>query len=226
MPTDFYSEAQVTLQNSGGETLTSFRGVPGDTLFGREIVDRGVSSISDLLVVPRYSTSFDLNDNQTVLLGASAAFGPNGTGDSERTRIYGVDGFWKWKASNAFKGFPFVKVQGELMHRDAETAAVPAQDLPATTFRDWGGYLQANWGFKPMYVVGLRVDTVDGDTGDPPAADLEGRLRLSPVFTWFPTEYSKLRLQYNFDDGDQLSDEHSLWLQMEYLLGAHAAHKF
>ena len=66
-----------------------------------------------------------------------------------------------------------------------------------------------------------------GDTGDPGDPALASRLRLSPVWTWFPTEYSKLRLQYNFDQGDAFErDEHSLWLQLEFLLGAHAAHKF
>ena len=47
------------------------------------------------------------------------------------------------------------------------------------------------------------------------------------MLTWFPTEFSKLRLQYNFDRSDLFPhDEHSLWLQLEFLLGAHAAHKF
>jgi hypothetical protein len=227
MPTDFYSEALVALQNSHGETLSSFRSLPGETLFGRDIVETGVSTVSDLLVVPRYTTSFDLSDTQTLLLGASAALGPNGTGDSNRSRIYGVDAFWKWKSPTAFRGFPFLKLQGELMHREVSTAAAPEQELAAETFRDWGGYLQLNWGYRPGHVVGLRLDNVDGDLGNPEQPGLARRFRLSPVLTWFPTEYSKLRLQYNFDHGDALErDEHSLWLQLEYLLGAHAAHKF
>jgi hypothetical protein len=238
LPTDFYSEAFLTLQNSQGETLSSFRGVPGETLFGRELVDRDVKTVSDLLLVPRYAASFDLSDTQTLLVGASAALGPNGTGTDGRTRIYGVDGFWKWKAPNAFKGFPFVKVQGELMYRDlfADTSAAPSDaGAPgAASFDDWGGYLQVNWGFKPGFVAGIRADSVGGDTGTPAgdasgpdASGLAHRFRLSPVLTWFPTEYSKLRLQYNFDHGDAFAaDEHSLWLQLEFLLGAHSAHKF
>jgi len=227
MPTDFYSEALVTVQNSQGETLTSFRSLPGETLFGRDIVETGVSTISDLLVVPRYTTSFDLSDTQTLVLGASAALGPNGTGESAETRIYGVDAFWKWKSPTAFKGFPFLKLQGELMRREVSAAAVPEQELAAETFEDWGGYLQLNWGYRPGHVLGLRLESVDSDLADPEQPELARRLRLSPVVTWFPTEYSKLRLQYNFDHGDALErDEHSLWLQLEYLLGAHAAHKF
>jgi len=236
LPTNFYSEAYLTLQNSQGETLSSFRSVPGESLFGREIVEREVKSVSDLLLAPRYAASFDLSDTQTLLVGASAALGPNGTGENGKTRIYGVDGFWKWKAANAFKGFPFVKVQGELMYRDLYADASPDGAQPSASFDDWGGYLQINWGFKPGYVAGLRFDSVGGDSGgleggdptDNPDTDaLRRRIRLSPVLTWFPTEYSKLRLQYNFDRGDAfVDDEHSLWLQLEFLLGAHSAHKF
>ena len=226
MPTPFFSEAMVAVQNSGGETLNSFRSLPGERLFGREIVERGVSSVSDFLVVPRYTASFDLSDTQTLLVGASAALGPNGTGPDGRTRIYGVDGFWKWKPTNAFRGFPFVKVQGELMRREVSAAEL-APDFAAAKFDDWGGYLQLNWGYKAGHVLGLRVDRVGGDLGDPEDSALASRLRISPVLTWFPTEYSKLRLQYNFDQGDALEDdEHSIWLQLEFLLGAHAAHKF
>ncbi|HKH45935.1 MAG TPA: hypothetical protein VKM72_14835 [Thermoanaerobaculia bacterium] len=225
LPSEFYSEAFLTVQNSQGETVTSFRGTPGETLFGRETGERPVASFSDLLVVPRYSASFDLSDTQTILLGASAALGPNGTGSSARTRIYGLDGFWKWKPVNAFQGFPFVKVQAEVMRRGATVGAT--EDLPAASFSDWGGYLQANWGYRARKVVALRIDRVGGDSGEPRDPALGARWRLSPAFTWFPTEYSKLRLQYNFDRGDTLQqDEHSLWLQLEFLLGAHAAHKF
>jgi len=227
IPSNFYSEAMLTVQNGHGETLSSFGSVPGETLFGRDIGHQEVSSLSDLLIVPRYTASFDLSDTQTLLFGASAALGPNGTGSEGHTRIYGLDGFWKWKPNNAFRGFPFFKVQGEVMRRNVEADASADGLLPRETFVDWGGYLQGSWGFKPGFVAGLRLDRVNGDQAAPPEADLAPRWRLSPAFTWFPTEYSKLRLQYNFDrSNDFRGDEQSLWLQFEFLLGAHAAHKF
>ena len=71
------------------------------------------------------------------------------------------------------------------------------------------------------------MDRVAGDQGNPVDPNLAPRWRLSPALTWFPTEFSKLRLQYNFDRSDLFpQNEHSLWLQLEFLLGAHAAHKF
>lgn len=239
MPTSFYSEAYLAVQNSQGETAPSFRGVPGETLFGREIHERTVSRFTDLLIVPRYAASFDVSDTHTLLLGASGAFGPNGTGEKARTRVLGLDAFWKWKPTNAFRGFPFVKVQAEWMHRSASTgegreqpevserAEVSEHPEVSTTFRDWGSYLQVNYGYKAGYVAAVRVERVDGDTGHPQDEALAARWRFSPALTWFPTEYSKLRLQYNFDKGDAFAGtEHSVWLQLEFLLGAHAAHKF
>ena len=52
------------------------------------------------------------------------------------------------------------------------------------------------------------------------------RWRLSPNLTWYPTEFSKIRLQYNYDDREIEGVDHSVWLQFEFLLGAHAAHTF
>ena len=52
------------------------------------------------------------------------------------------------------------------------------------------------------------------------------RWRISPNLTWYPTEFSKVRLQYNYDDRREVGVDHSVWLQFEFLLGAHAAHKF
>jgi hypothetical protein len=46
------------------------------------------------------------------------------------------------------------------------------------------------------------------------------------VLTFYPSEFSKIRLQYNYDRGEFFGTEHSIWLQLEFLLGAHGAHKF
>ena len=58
---------------------------------------------------------------------------------------------------------------------------------------------------------------------DPNRSD---RFRTSPDLTFYPTEFSKLRLQYNYDHGQLLGDDSSVWVQVEFLLGDHAAHKF
>lgn len=271
MPLPFFSELTFGIQNSQGETASSFRsgghshggeeeGVPLG--FRHPDNDRGVKGIGDLLFTPRLATSFDLTDNQTILMGASAAFGPNSSGSSgdTATQIYGVDAYWKWKPSNAEAGFPFVSWQTEAMLRRYQLGAFdwdengngalddgevldPNTGLPAVlgreTVTDWGFYSQVLYGFRKGWVAGLRLDYVNGNRadyerlgltldGESLGRDLERneRWRISPNLTWYPTEFTKIRLQYNYDDRRDIGQDHSVWLQFEFLLGAHSAHKF
>jgi len=111
--------------------------------------------------------------------------------------------------------------------------------LRGETLTDYGLYSQIVWGFRKGWVAGLRGDYVWGEKGayekfpksfngelitTDPLRDC--RWRISPNLTWYPTEFSKLRLQYNYDRRQQLGEDHSVWLQFEFLLGMHAAHKF
>jgi len=225
MPTPFYSELLVGVENASGDTMTSFGWVAGESQFGRPLAPDVVKSFGDMLYVPRYNASFDIGDTQTLVVGASGAFGPNSTGAGADTAIGGVDVLWKWKSPRADKGFPFVKVQAEGMARSYDAAATAT--LPDATFHDHGAYAQVVWGIKPMWTVGARYDTVGGDVGDDPADPrFQPRRRSSLEGTWYPTEYSKLRVQYAYDDRTGSANASSVWLQFEFLLGAHAAHKF
>jgi hypothetical protein len=190
-----------------------------------------VERLQDLLIVPRIATSFDLTETQTLLFGASAAFGPNNSGPSARTQVYGVDGYWKWKPAAAQAGFPFVSMQSEAMLRrydaaERVSADAPTVTLPNETLRDRGAYAQVLWGIKPRIVAGLRGDWAKGDKGAFESVIRGNRFRGSPNFTWYPTEFSKFRVQYNYDDRKGIGSDHSLWFQFEFLLGAHASHKF
>ena len=253
LPTPFYSELFFTVQNSQGETAHSFRNDNGGApLFGRLATQRPVTSFGDMLFTPRYAVSFDLTDNQVLLAGASAAFGPNGSGPHAGTQIYGVDWFWKWKSPHHHGGFPFVSWQTEAMLRRYQAGAfnwdlngngvldagekdlngdgVP-DVLPRETLRDYGFYSQLAYGFKPGWVAALRGDYLTSATANYERVfgrdlDRAGRWRLSPNLTWFPSEFSKIRLQYNYDHRSDIGTDHSLWLQFEFMLGAHGAHKF
>jgi hypothetical protein len=237
-PTPFYSELTLSVQNSAGEAMYSFRDTHEDELFlGRFTTDVGsVNSLDDLLYTVHYSASFDLSDTQTVLLGGSGAFGPNSSGEDGRTQLYGIDLFYKWKAPNQSKGFPFVTWQTEWMYRCYDAAAyvldedndgIPEIDLPAETLRDWGLYSQVAYGFRPRWVASLRGDYLAAGTGATiPTEDADRRWRISPALTFYPTEYSKIRLQYNYDQFETLGPAWGIWMQMEFLLGAHSAHKF
>jgi hypothetical protein len=190
-----------------------------------------VRSVQDLLLVPRIATSIDLTDTQVLLVGASAAFGPNNSGPGANTQIYGADVYWKWKSSTAQQGFPFVSWQTEALYRryeaaDRVSADDPTVTLPPEILSDRGVYSQVLWGIKPRWVAGLRGEFASGDDAALDSQLRADRSRLSPNLTWYPTEFSKLRVQYNYDDRAGIGTDHSLWLQAEILLGAHAAHQF
>ena len=230
-PTPFYTEAMVSVVNSTNETAFSFRSEASSEIHGGAPAEREVLGAGDMLVVPRIATSFEVTGTQTLLLGASAAFGPNNAGTSSSTQIYGVDGYWKWKSPTAQQGFPFLSLQGEALYRRYEAEQRPAFDnllviLPAETLGDRGGYAQLLWGIKPRIVAGLRGEVAQGDDASFVLPSRADRMRISPNLTWYPTEFSKLRVQYNYDDRTGLGKDHSVWVQLEFLLGAHSAHKF
>jgi hypothetical protein len=126
-----------------------------------------------------------------------------------------------------------VKWQTEAMYRRFEAGRGIDESFPvAETFHDWGMYSQVVWGFKKGWTTGLRGDYVhmeDSAYTDDPAR--QSRERVAADLTWYPTEFSKIRLQYNHDfleedDFFSARQADSLFLQFEFILGAHGAHKF
>jgi hypothetical protein len=236
LPTPFYTELSLGILDGQGGTSFSFRnpGEPNsagvDEIHGHPTIDRTLRGPQDLVYVPRLASSFDLSDEQTLVAGVSGAFGPNDTGVSTRTEIYGADLYWKWKAPNASEGFPFVSWQTEGLYQRYSAGEDPkaVTPVPAETLRDWGFYSQVLWGFKPRWIAGVRGEYANGNPSEADSQDpFRGeRTRISPVLTFYPSEFSKLRLQYNYDHGQLFGDAHSVWIQMEFLLGAHGAHKF
>ena len=230
-PTSWYTEAMVSVMNSAGGTTQSFRSEESTEIHGGRLLDREVRSAKDLMIVPRLATSFDLTETQTLVVGASAALGPNNSGPDASTQIYGVDLYWKWKSPTAHQGFPFVSLQSEAMTRSYDaaerlSAETPTVTLPAETLKDRGWYAQLLWGIKPLLVAGIRGESVGGDAAAFDSELRTDRSRLSTDLTWFPSEFSKFRVQYNFDHRNGIGNNHSLWFQLEFLMGAHAAHKF
>src|SRR5262249_53091270 len=217
-PTPFYSELYLTVQNSQGPTVHSFRNDnEGDPFFGRLSTEGQVESLGDLLFTPRYAASFNLSDEQTIVVGVSGAFGNNGTGG--HTELYGLDLFWKWKPVDHHAGFPFVSWTTEPMLRryeagafnwdlngngalDPDELANSATGLPAVlpreTLTDYGIYSQVLYGFRKGWVAGLRGDyiapterakyeTILGSTD----LDRAAPWRISPNLPPYPTQLSQ-----------------------------------
>ena len=226
MPTDWYSEFYFGMQNAEGDTATSFLNAAGEDIGGHTLIDRNASGSADLLYSARWLNGFDFSDTLSMNLGLSGLWGPNASGTSTETQIYGADLYLKWQPTTSQRGYPFVAWHTEILKRRYE-AGDPG-DISRETLNDWGLFTQASWGFKPGWVAGLRWEyaTADGNSSSDPLRDT--RKRLSPNLTWQLSEYSKVRLQYNRDWAEHLADKtaDSLWLQFEFSLGSHMAHTF
>lgn len=225
-PLPWYAEFKAGVHNANGETVSSFLSAPEDRFASHPLSERGVDSIADLLYSFRWLNSVDLGA-KTVNLGVSALSGPNATGKDTRTQILGGDLYLKWKPLRNYRGWPFAALQAEAMFRRYEAGASAGNGLPSEVLHDWGVYAEGMWGFAPRWVAALRVERADGDGGNRDDPMRDRRFRLSPALTWYPSEFSKLRFQYNYDRADHLDrPEAAFWTQFEFMLGTHPAHSF
>ena len=249
-PLPWYSEVLVGAQNPQGETMVSFDA--SEEVFqerpigGRPFASGGTSGVGDLVYLARWVNGGDLSDTWSTQVGVSALHGPNATGPGGSTWIYGVDGILKWRPLVSDHGWPFVKIEGELMrrhyHADSSLACQGGEQecdepvaLSSDTLHDWGGYVQVEWGFRRPWTAGLRyeyatgsgasVGIYDGRETDP---FRDNRQRISPLLTFHPSEFSRLRLQYNYDRAEfsNQAANHTVWLGLEFGIGPHAAHAF
>lgn len=216
--TDVPLELTGAVQNANGETMVSFIG-EGEPPLGTPVV-REVRSPDELVFTGRAALSLDLTDEVPVLFGASLAHGPSASAHGTTT-LTGLDLTAKWKPLDAHQGFPFVAFRAEWIGRDYEfDDAAGGDDLT-----DSGWYAQTTWGFTQGWTVGARYDAFSGEDDTVPG--LDDRTRWSLALTYWTSEFAKIRLQVNRDDARALSgDVTSVWLQFEFNLGKHGAHKF
>ena len=95
-----------------------------------------------------------------------------------------------------------------------------------------GIYVQGIYGFRPRWQFGLRYDAlgltnqVTGDIRE----SLDASDRWTAALTWTPTECSRLRMQYSYNDiltaAGTAETFNTVWLQFLMSLGTHGAHRF
>ena len=66
-------------------------------------------------------------------------------------------------------------------------------------------------------------DSVLGEAGLLTAGHMPERASL--MAEWVPSEYSRIRVQYNRDDSYQKTDD-QVYLQYTFSMGAHGAHQY
>jgi len=225
------------LQNARGETQAPFLGEEGEEVGAHEQQSRAVRSLADLCWHFRAESSRDFlvgGGALTGLLGVSLGVGPNATGPDARTTVWGVDLYWKWRPAATDAGWPFVAWQTEFLFRDLEGAAqtrlvddgsggtVPLA-VAAQDYDDWGFYTQVVYAFRRPWTAGIRYDHAESD-----GVFAGSHQRVSVALTYYTSEFSRLRLQMNYDRVAGLPDPDvfSVWLNFSFSLGKHGAHRF
>jgi len=153
-----------------------------------------------------------------------------------------LDGVYKW-APNGNATRTNFKLQGEYFRRresGALTFDATGRSLAgAYASAQSGWYLQGVYQFMPMWRTGLRYDRLHSgtpdvglvDSGVLSAADFP-RLasynpsRVSLMFDYSPSEFSRLRLQLAQDKSRPGVTDNEIFLQYIMSLGAHGAHTF
>jgi hypothetical protein len=149
-----------------------------------------------------------------------------------------ADFVWKWAPHGNPKVTHF-KLQGEWFRRkeggdltyDVNAASLgTATDAYSSSQSGW--YLQGVYQFMPRWRAGLRYDRLDGGSVDYAAnnANLDRPdfkpSRSSLMFDYNPSEFTRMRLQFNRDQSMQGVNDNQVLLQYIMSLGSHGAHKF
>ena len=156
------------------------------------------------------------------------------SGDSD---IYGINGVYKWAPQGNYL-YQHFKLQGELfIQRDDGTVTVEEDHhMPESSScrgDNWGFYVQGIYQFHPQWAAGVRYDYLDSDAKGSDDDVLEeadlltnhNPQRWSVMLEWLPSEFSRIRVQYNRDDSYQQADN-QFFVQYTMSLGTHGAHLF
>ncbi|WP_218510339.1 porin [Variovorax sp. dw_308] len=168
------------------------------------------------------------------LTGVDAAGLPFASQFTGNSRVWVLDGVWKW-APNGNATRTNFKLQGEYLRSQRDGSMVLAADgsaLPSpygVTQSGW--YLQGVYQFMPAWRIGLRTEQLDPGT---PSFGLDTGLvgtgyrakKNSIMLDYNPSEFSRIRLQFAQDRAREGKPDNQISLQYQMSLGAHGAHSY
>lgn len=210
LPLPWYVEPVISvMSDSGGASCRSFYGNDTQPFDGPE----------DAVVVAALKQFWPLGSDWSLSFGLSGAFGPNATGRGNRSEIYGTDLYLKWRPIS-YGSYTTVSLETEWLLR--------RRQVPGDVLQDVAGYTQVFWRFARRWAAAARYEFssgVQGDTLDPDEISPEHRVAANVTF--WPTEFSRLRLQYSADVPTWRHEVvHAVFFAVELVAGAHGAHKF
>jgi hypothetical protein len=136
----------------------------------------------------------------------------------------GLDVKYKWSSEGlTYRGFT---LGAEYIHVDYDAYENHVGYLPDLDIgNDKGFYVYGQWDFNRFWALGYRYD--NSDILFSSLAD-DATIKAHSVYgQWRPTEFSRLRLQYQYlDDAREDDPEHLVMLQATFFIGWHPPHRF
>lgn len=178
-----------------------------------------IRNVSDLLYTTAIKQFFPFDDDWSLSWGLSAQFGPNPTGNQNRTEIYGTDVYLRFRPTTSAVRAA-LSWQTEAIYR--------SRQVPSDRLEDVGVYSQLVWNIDLRWETGVRYEFVSGVENDYLDPDWNrNRHRLAGQFTFYPSHFARIRAQVNYDDPMYRPDDYwGFILNLEVLVGAHGAHNF
>lgn len=167
---------------------------------------------SDVSTVDHLRAYKDITESTNLDLGLSYARGHNDAGPNFITSLYGVDATLRWKPLRRSIYHSFVA--------RSEFIWSQRQQLPVEQ-RSFGYYAAADYQLGRRWFLGGRYDNSNRSQ----FANLTDK-GGSIVLTYWPSEFSQIRGQYEFTKYAEGINSNQLLMQVIFSLGAHGAHPF
>ena len=198
---DHYIQLTLDVQNNGNET------------------DFAGSNASGLLYVTHLNGVLDLSSSSTLELGASVAVGTGGTGTSgnPQTHVEGLDVTVKWRPEREglYKSLTWMN---EVLFNQKDP------NDGSDTVKSHGGYSSLEVQFARRWSAFGRYDY----SQYPDRSDLHEHAG-SAGLTFRQSEFMFWRVQFEHTTGQNYAGDvnrNQLWLQADFLIGKHPAHRY
>ena len=237
-PTELYLMVGIELLQGENEQMFGTGEIEHD-LNETTTIEVAEAADAPALTVAYAKSSFDVGAT-TLLAGVSYAKGDSRLDhleDEEPHAFYGESELYgaELTLKHYFGSYRSLSFESELLYRDMDGVQYDGETAAAVPMvkQQAGGYAQLIYAHDQNWRAGVRYDnlfkndvTANGTRLDKP----EGLERYSLMAEYNPSEFSRIRLQYNVNEA--LYDEEtpktlrSLILQFNYAIGAHGAHAF
>jgi hypothetical protein len=167
---------------------------------------------SDVSTVDHLRAYKDISESTNLDIGLSYSRGYNNAGPNFLTNLYGIDATLRWKPLRRSIYHSFI-ARSELIWSQR-------QQLPSEQ-RAFGFYTSGDYQLGRRWFLGGRFDRSERSR----FANLTDQ-GGSVVLTYWPSEFSQIRGQYEFTKYAEGINSNQLLMQVIFSLGAHGAHPF